>query len=616
MAAMHQAAAAAAAAAPLVTRSPALKRTQQQRSAAQRPGNPGSCCQPVRCQGAGQLQEESRGSQLEAAASTSVAPQQSNGFAAFNGASSRSGVTFDAATTTAQPATGSTDSIVEFLRGKNVLIAGGTGFLGKVLIEKILWEQPDVGQCVQIYMLIKPRGRSLSAQQRVDEQVLPAPVFNRLRQAYGAGYEDFMSSRITAISGDIGSDHLGLDASVAEMLKNTVDVVVNSAATTTFDERYDTAVRINTLGAERIISFAKQCRQLQLVVHVSTAFVNGTRQGKVMEKPFQLGDSIAREHMGDAAPQLDVRAEVALAVDTATKAREVAEQRGLNENDTNTFVQEQLVSLGMERALAHGWQDTYVFTKAMGEMLVSSQRGDIPVAIIRPSIVESAMAEPTQGWIEGIRMADPIIIAYGKGQMRGFLGDKNGVLDVVPVDVVINAMLAAMVRHAKTTDLEVYHVATSVANPLTNPNFTSCVSRHFASQPFVDKQGQPIKLQEMIIFPNQQTFAADTWLRYQLPLQLARLFPFTVREGSARRRLTILQKTFEQLSYFAKIYQPYTFYSCRFDSSNTLRLFSELSAEEQERFNFDLTGIDWYHYLALVHLPGLKKYVLKGRGSS
>ena len=88
--------------------------------------------------------------------------------------------------------------------------------------------------------------------------------------------------------------------------------------------------------------------------------------------------------------------------------------------------------------------------KAMGEMLLGRQHGEVPVAIVRPSIVESALSEPYAGWVEGIRMCDPIVIAYGKGQLRGFVGDADGVLDVVPVDHVVNAMLAAMPRHART----------------------------------------------------------------------------------------------------------------------------------------------------------------------
>lgn len=112
------------------------------------------------------------------------------------------------------------------------------------------------------------------------------------------------------------------------------------------------------------------------------------------------------------------------------------------------------------RAKTYGWQDTYVFTKAMGEMMIDKLREEIPVVIVRPSVIESTYKEPFPGWMEGNRyflfntcinlynaialiqheltlpplshrMMDPIILYYGKGQLTGFLVDPNGVLDVV-----------------------------------------------------------------------------------------------------------------------------------------------------------------------------------------
>lgn len=55
------------------------------------------------------------------------------------------------------------------------------------------------------------------------------------------------------------------------------------------------------------------------------------------------------------------------------------------------------------RANKFGWQDTYVFTKAMGEMMIDKMRSDVPVVIIRPSVIESTYREPFSGWMEGNR---------------------------------------------------------------------------------------------------------------------------------------------------------------------------------------------------------------------
>lgn len=82
--------------------------------------------------------------------------------------------------------------------------------------------------------------------------------------------------------------------------------MINSAATTTFDERFDAAVSINTLGAQEVALFATQCRNLVSLVHVSTAFVNGLRRGPTRERLFAMGDSIAAE-LHTNTEQLDVQ---------------------------------------------------------------------------------------------------------------------------------------------------------------------------------------------------------------------------------------------------------------------------------------------------------------------
>lgn len=55
------------------------------------------------------------------------------------------------------------------------------------------------------------------------------------------------------------------------------------------------------------------------------------------------------------------------------------------------------------RAKLYGWPNTYVFTKAMGEMLVEQLKGNLSVVIIRPTIVTSTLKEPFPGWAEGVR---------------------------------------------------------------------------------------------------------------------------------------------------------------------------------------------------------------------
>ena len=107
------------------------------------------------------------------------------------------------------------------------------------------------------------------------------------------------------------------------------------------------------------------------------------------------------------------------------------------------WVKKQMVTVGQARAQSLGWPDAYPYTKALGERALVAQFGDsVPMTIVRPSIIESSLAEPRPGWIRGFRMAEPIIVSYARGLLREFPGVPEGVTDVIPVDLVVAAIIA------------------------------------------------------------------------------------------------------------------------------------------------------------------------------
>src|SRR5215217_3458486 len=137
------------------------------------------------------------------------------------------------------------------------------------------------------------------------------------------------------------------------------------------------------------------------------------------------------------------------------------------------WARERLVERGNERAQELGWQDVYTFTKSLAERRVLEERGELPLAILRPAIIESSVAEPRPGWIQGSRMADPIIMAFAKGILREFPGDPETIVDLVPVDHVVNAVIAAAAKGLadRPTEPEVYQVASGERNPLRYRDF-------------------------------------------------------------------------------------------------------------------------------------------------
>lgn len=488
--------------------------------------------------------------------------------------------------------------IVEFMREKNFLITGATGFLAKVLIEKILRMQPDIGK---LYLIIRADD-STSALKRLMNEVMNAELFKELREIHGNEFQEFMSKRLIPVAGDMTKQNLGIEKDMVDVLTKEVDIIVSAAATTTFDERYEVALDTNTEAIKRILEFGQCCEKSQLLMHISTAYVNGQRQGRAPEEPFQMGYSIANEKSA-SAPPLDVQAEFHLA-NKALEDFEIEFPNLPNCKLNKGKVAQRMKDLGMERARSYGWQDTYVFSKAMAEMIIVQGRKDLPVVIVRPSIIESTYSQPFPGWIEGQRMVDPIITLYGKGQLSCFLADPDGVVDLIPVDMVVNATLAAMAKHAGKRGVKVYHVASSVANPIRIGEFFKIIFEHFKRNPYIDSKGNPVRLLK-------QLSCVNTMENYRQALDTAFNSPSHMAGLSSSSAEYMLQ----QLKYLAKIYEPYSFYKARFDISNSEKLFQELSAEERECFGFDVKNIQWENYIGNIHIPGLRRYVLKGRGT-
>ena len=182
--------------------------------------------------------------------------------------------------------------------------------------------------------------------------------------------------------------------------------------------------------------------------------------------------------------------------------------------------------------------DTYTYTKALGEQQVLAHRQEVPTVILRPSIIESSLSEPCPGWLDGLRMADPLIAAIGKGRLKSLPLDPDVMLDLVPVDVVVNALLASLPRVARDGGVKVYQVATSSKNPITLGELYDLIFSYFKKHPMLDRKGRPILVQKLR-FLNPATFRLQHRLRkaqlYTAERTLERLSVFETTKKVRRR---------------------------------------------------------------------------------
>ncbi|CAD6343501.1 unnamed protein product [Miscanthus lutarioriparius] len=244
-----------------------------------------------------------------------------------------------------------------------------------VLIEKILRMSPDIGK---IYVVVKAKDTE-AALKRLQNEVVDTELFKCLQEIHGKDYQSFVASKLVPVSGDIRESSVGIATELANKIAEEVDIIVNIAANTTFDERGKALYLGETISS-------------------------------------RLGSSSDFSERKDAV--LYIEAEIKLAFHCRKQP------------ENSASFHKEMKDLGTQRAKLHGWENTYVFTKAMGEMVINAMRGQIPVVTMRPSIIESTLKDPFPGWIQGNRMMDPIIVYYGNGQMSCLLADPDCVVDV------------------------------------------------------------------------------------------------------------------------------------------------------------------------------------------
>ncbi|KAM7528102.1 hypothetical protein LguiB_031512 [Lonicera macranthoides] len=342
-----------------------------------------------------------------------------------------------------------------------------------VFVEKILRVQPNVKK---LYLLLRAAD-SKSALQRLNHEIIAKDLFRVLREKWGTNLYSHISQKVTPVAGDITRDNLGVDdCDLLNEMTEKVNVVVNLAATTNFDER----------------------------------------------------------------------------------------------------------------ARKYGWPNTYVFTKAMGEMLLGDLNKNMPLAILRPTIITSTYKEPFPGWVEGIRTVDSMLVGFGKGKLTCFLGDPDSVIDCIPADMVVNAMIAAIVANANQPREIIYHVGSSVSNAVKYSSIQDYGQRYFTKNPWVDKDGKPVKVGKLTVMTSMDSFRRYMTLRYLLPLKAFKVVNTTLCQFFEGTYMDLNQKI-KYIMRLVELYEPYLFFKGIHDDMNTekLRMATREGGSETDIFYFD-----------------------------
>lgn len=509
--------------------------------------------------------------------------------------------------------------IAESLAGKRIAVTGSTGFVGTALVERLLRSVPGC----ELILLVRD-GRRTTAAQRTQRDLLRNDAFGRLRELHGAPasaetFDEMTARRVTTIAGDVSIDGLGLsDADRAVFA--TADVVIHSAASVAFDSPLDRAVEINLLGPVRI---AQLCHELGIrphLVSVSTCYVAGNRRGNapeelVSEGPFDIGLSwraevaAARRLHGDTealSRRPERLAELRAAARAELGAAGAPALAAKTEQLRERWVKDRLVEAGRARAASVGWPDAYAFTKALGEQALTDSKGDLPVSIVRPSIIESAWAEPRPGWIRGFRMAEPVIISYARGLLKEFPGVPESTVDVIPVDLVVAALIAVAAAGPGAAP-PIAQVASGGINPLKYRAMIDYIRSWFTEHPLYDAEGQPILVPEWS-FPGRGRVQAQLQRARTVLTRAERTLHALPLRGSRAELVATLESKRNEVDTaleYVELYGLYTECEAIYQVDNLMALWATLDAADQAAFCFDPRVVDWERYVTGIHLPSI-----------
>jgi long-chain acyl-CoA synthetase len=510
----------------------------------------------------------------------------------------------------------------QILAGKNILLIGVTGFIGKVWLAQLLNEVPQIGK---IYLLIR-RQRTTTSQRRFEKIFEESPVFDPLQEKLGHQFAEFVSERVEVVEGDVSQQGLGIAPQTRAQLARNLDLIINSSGLTDFNPDLREALASNVAPVLHLIEFLRASDHTALM-HLSTCYVIGAKDGRVVEEvqpnytPLGVEDFDAERELRflqEVVGHAEARAE-SPEITAALQRQALGKHRGSEEpagpelenlirKNRVRWLRNRLTRAGTRRARRLGWPNTYTLTKSLAESMIVRHGAGLPIAIVRPSIVETSTDQPFRGWNEGINTSAPLSYLLGT-YFRQLPTNERKCLDVIPVDMVCRGMTLIAAAIIARRHEAIYQLATSAGNPC--------------------DMGRSIELTGLAHrkhYRSQQSL--ENWMRMQfdtIPVSKARYETFSVPAQKAvvqgiNRAASALQmkkpplarqeRDLARVEKLIELYEPFILHNEQvFESQNVQLLSAALPPEEQAAFSYDPSAVDWWDYWINIHIPALRRWV-------
>ncbi|MGA8143802.1 MAG: SDR family oxidoreductase [Candidatus Acidiferrales bacterium] len=522
-------------------------------------------------------------------------------------------------------------SVHDALRGKNILLIGATGFIGKVWLASLLTDLPEIGK---VYLLVR-RNKLSTALDRFRRVVEESPVFEGLAERHGPRFGDFLSERVEVVEGDVTQSGLGLAPDMRRRLANSLDVIVNSSGLTDFNPDLRDALATNVRSTAFVLDFIRESHRAALL-HLSTCYVIGRRDGRVLEelprnytpaglagydaeKEWQSLETLIRE-MEARAESPEVTAELraqALKKEHAAKDLSGAALENQIRKNRVRWLRQTLTDIATQRANELGWPNTYTFTKSLSESLIRNfldAQPDAAIAVVRPAIVETSVEKPFRGWNEGINTSASLSYLLGTF-FRQLPTTESKCLDLIPVDLVCRGMTLIAAALATRRHERVYQLATSVTNPCDmrrSIELTGLGHRKFYRAQNGFEHRLRLKFDAIPV-------SKSRYQKLSAPAQkaLVQAINRTVEPFAAKPPLARRERELEKVIKLVSLFEPFILHNDHvFEALHVEQLSAALPPGERAEFGFDARGLDWWDYWINVHIPALRKWcypLIEGR---
>ncbi|XP_037938292.1 fatty acyl-CoA reductase 1-like [Teleopsis dalmanni] len=397
--------------------------------------------------------------------------------------------------------------IPAFYDNCEIFVTGGTGALGKSLLEKLL-RSCNVDR---IYILLRSKG-TLNLEQRL-QKLCNAKIFRVLKST-----KPDALNKLVPIAGDAMKKGLDISEDDVKLMEN-VSVVFHCAATVRFDEELTTSLRLNVAGTLEVLKLAESFKNLKLFMHVSTFFSNpylNYVEPKVYTSPLSWRTCLKLLENNNSSEEL-------------------------------SYITKKVIT---------GFPNTYTFTKNIAESLVDEWRYRLPIAIFRPSVVLASIEEPEPGFPPSLMGAIGLFVISGAGILNCISMAKNERLDMTALDNCTKTMLYYGVKAS-----EIYK--TSV--PDTTPVYATSSSKHlpYAFSAFLEVVNdfglQTCVYEKQFMLPHLSVI--DNRLEYRILVILKQVVPAFLGDGLLRlfgykpALLSAIRKAYVTL----EVLQPFVF---------------------------------------------------------